>query len=50
MGFIKEFYMPFQDNPLERIIAKELYDTVEKSNMVCIVHTNPILGEDEFQV
>lgn len=37
------------DNPLERIIAKELYDKCESSKMVCFVHTNPISGEDQFQ-
>ncbi|XP_014278958.1 large ribosomal subunit protein uL10m [Halyomorpha halys] len=36
-------------NPLERIIAKELYQKLESSKFVGFLHVNPICGEDEFQ-
>ncbi|CAH1388401.1 unnamed protein product [Nezara viridula] len=37
------------DNPLERIIAKELYEKMESSKFIGFLHVNPISGEDKFQ-
>ncbi|KAK9510211.1 hypothetical protein O3M35_005044 [Rhynocoris fuscipes] len=38
-----------EENPFEKILAKEMFDLFEKSKLVAFLHRNPILGEDEFQ-
>lgn len=38
-----------EDNPYERILAKEIKDLFEQSAMVAIFHKNPVKGEVEFK-
>uniref|UniRef100_A0A023F7D4 Large ribosomal subunit protein uL10m n=1 Tax=Triatoma infestans TaxID=30076 RepID=A0A023F7D4_TRIIF len=37
------------ENPLEKIIAKEMLERFQNSKLVAFLHANPICGEDEFQ-
>lgn len=37
------------ENPLEKILAKEMLDRFQSSKFVAFLHTNPICGEDKFQ-
>lgn len=40
----------FQDNPFERILAKDLLNWFNHSKMVAFFHTNPMSAEDHFKV
>ncbi|XP_014251681.1 39S ribosomal protein L10, mitochondrial [Cimex lectularius] len=41
-------YIKRPDNPLEKILAKELFEKCEKSQLIAFFHKNPISGLDDF--
>ncbi|KAL1124283.1 hypothetical protein AAG570_002052, partial [Ranatra chinensis] len=44
----EKYFRP--DNPYERLLAKDVLDYFNQSKMIAFCHTNPISGEDKFQV